>query len=56
MSVARTRNALVLLLVPDDGIGRARLATLAADGTYRTVELARTTAGFRYPEVDGPPG
>ena len=56
VSVARTRNVLVLLLTPDDGIGPARLATLAADGTYRAVELSRVTAGFRYPEVDGGPG
>jgi hypothetical protein len=57
LSVGRTRNALVLLLAPDDGIGIARLATLAADGTYRAVELRRTSAGYRYPtEGDQPPG
>ncbi|HKG10157.1 MAG TPA: hypothetical protein VKB07_06250 [Gaiellaceae bacterium] len=56
VSAARTRTALVLLLAPSGGIGPARLATLAADGAYRTVELSRVTAGFRYPEIDGPPG
>jgi hypothetical protein len=54
--VGRTANALVLLVAPDDGIGVARVATLAADGTYRTVELARTSAGFLYPPAEGPPG
>jgi hypothetical protein len=53
----RTANALVLLLAPDDGIGRARLATLSADGAYRTVELREISAGFRYPtQTDEPPG
>lgn len=56
VTVARTRAALVLLLAPANGIGAARLATLAADGTYRTVELSKISAGFRSPEVDGPPG
>jgi hypothetical protein len=56
LTVARTRAALVMLLAPEERIGTARLATLAADGTYRTVELSQIRAGFRSPEVEGPPG
>jgi hypothetical protein len=57
LSVGRTANALVLLLAPDDGIGIARIATLAADGTYRVVDLGRISAGYRYPtDGDQPPG
>jgi hypothetical protein len=56
MGVARTAGALVLLLAPDDGIGVARLATLAADGVYRTVDLRRIAAGYRYPDGDDPTG
>jgi hypothetical protein len=53
LSVARTATALVLLLAPDDGIGVARLATLTADGAYRTVVLPRISAGYRYPTDGG---
>jgi hypothetical protein len=57
LGATRTANALVLLLAPDDGIGRARLATLTADGDYRTVELREISAGYRYPtQADEPPG
>jgi hypothetical protein len=55
LGVGRTATSLVLLLAPDDGIGTARLATLGADGAYRTVELRRTAAGYRYPNEGGDP-
>lgn len=55
IGVGRTATALVLLLAPDDGIGTARLATLGADGSYRTVDLRRTAAGYRYPTEGGDP-
>ncbi len=57
ISFGRTRDALVLLLAPDDGIGPARLALLGADGAYRTAELAQISAGWRHPlQADEPPG
>jgi hypothetical protein len=56
LGVGRTATALVLLLAPDDGIGTARLATLDADGAYRTVDLRRTAAGYRYPTEGDPVG
>jgi hypothetical protein len=57
LAVGRTAQALVLLLAPDDGIGTARLATLGADGVYRTVELRQSRAGYRYQLQPGdPPG
>jgi hypothetical protein len=55
LAVARTANALVVLSAPDDGIGFARLATLTADGSYRTTELRQISAGFRYPTDSGDP-
>jgi hypothetical protein len=57
IGVGRTREALVLLLAPDDGIGPATLALLDATGAYRTVVLQRISAGLRYPlQADEPPG
>lgn len=55
LAVGRTATALVLLSAPDDGIGFARLATLGADGSYRTTELRQVSAGFRYPAESGDP-
>jgi hypothetical protein len=57
VGVGRTREALVLLLAPDDGIGPATLALLDATGAYRTVALNQISAGWRYPlRADEPPG
>jgi hypothetical protein len=57
VGAARTANALVLLLAPDDGIGPTTLATLSADGAYRTVVLNQISAGWRYPtQADEPLG
>jgi hypothetical protein len=57
IGVGRTRDALVLLLAPDDGIGRASVALLDAEGAYRTVVLHRISAGWRHPmQADEPPG
>ena len=53
-AVGRLPGGLVLLLTPAQGIGPVRLAVIAGPGTVRTVTLARVSAGFKPPKVEGP--
>ena len=51
---AATRQRLVALLAPESSIGPARLAVVAADGSFATVALPGVNAGFEPdPDVDG---
>jgi hypothetical protein len=52
-AVGHLPGGLVLLLTPARGIGPARLAVVAGPGTVRTVALARVSAGFEPPKVEG---
>jgi hypothetical protein len=49
-TIARAADALVFLCVPDQGIGRARLVVAGVDGSVRTVELPRVSAGWVFPD------
>lgn len=53
-AVGHLPGGLVLLLTPASGIGPVRLAVVAGKGTVRTVTLARVSAGFKPPKVEGP--
>ena len=51
---AATRQRLVALLAPESSIGPARLAVVAADGSFATVALPGVNAGFEPdPDVAG---
>jgi hypothetical protein len=47
--ISRAPDALVLLCVPDNGIGQARLVVASADGSVRSVALANVSAGWVFP-------
>jgi hypothetical protein len=53
-AVGHLPGGLALLLTPYEGIGPVRLAVIAGQGTVRTVTLARVSAGFKAPKVEGP--
>lgn len=46
MGAVRAGRFLLTLLAPDQGLGAARLAVIAGDGSVRTVALPGITAGF----------
>jgi hypothetical protein len=48
--VARAADALVLLVTPRQQIGPSRLDVVAADGSVRSVALARVSAGSFWPD------
>jgi hypothetical protein len=47
--ISRAPDALVLLCVPDNGIGQARLVVAGVDGTVRSVALPDVSAGWVFP-------
>jgi hypothetical protein len=49
-TIARAADALVFLCVPEQGIGQARLVVAGVDGSVRTVELSRVSAGWVFPD------
>ena len=53
-AVGHLPGGLVLLLTPYEGVGPVRLAVIAGRGRVRTVSLARVSAGFKAPKVEGP--
>ncbi|HEX6700072.1 MAG TPA: hypothetical protein VF101_05015, partial [Gaiellaceae bacterium] len=48
-AVARAADSLVLLVTPRQQIGPSRLVVVAVDGSFRSVALARVSAGTVYP-------
>jgi len=55
-TTATTKTRLLSLLAPRSGIGDARLAVIAADGSARTVRLPGIRAGFAPGTKRGEPG